>query len=74
VIHLPETPMPWEERDQKNAYLDGHRLGEKGTTGRMVFFKLDELQEGDSVAVEKFSSNPYEYEVSEVFVVEPDAE
>jgi sortase (surface protein transpeptidase) len=40
----------------------------------MVFFKLDELQEGDSVAVEKFSSNPYEYEVSEVCVVEPDAE
>jgi sortase A len=74
VIHLPETPMPWEKRDQKNVYLAGHRLGERGTTGRMVFFNLDKLQEGDPVVVEDPSGNPYEYRVSEVFVVEPDAE
>jgi sortase A len=74
VIHLPETPVPWEERDQKNVYLAGHRLGERGTTGRMVFFNLDKLHEGDSVVVEDLSGNPYEYEVSEVFVVEPNAE
>jgi sortase (surface protein transpeptidase) len=60
VIHLPETPMPWEERNQKNLYLPVTGW-ERGTTGRMVFFKLDELQEGDSVAVENLSSNPYEY-------------
>jgi sortase A len=40
----------------------------------MVFFNLDKLQEGDSVIVEDRSGNLYEYEVSEVFVVEPDAE
>ncbi len=74
VIHLPETPMPWEEREQKNVYLAGHRVGRPDTTGRMVFFELDKLQEGDSVVVEDRSGNPYEYEVSEVFVVEPDAE
>jgi sortase A len=43
VIHLPETPIPWEERDQKNVFLAGHRLGKSGTTGRMVFFNLDKL-------------------------------
>jgi sortase A len=66
--------MPWEERDQKNVYLAGHRLGRAETTGRMVFFYLDKLEVGDSVVVEDLSGNPYEYEVSEVFVVEPDAE
>jgi sortase A len=74
VIHLPETPMPWEERDQKNVYLAGHRLGNTGTTGRMVFFYLDKIQQGDSIVVKDRSGNPYEYEMSEVFVVEPDAE
>ena len=49
-------------------------MGKPDTTGRMVFFHLDKLQEGDSVVVEDLSGNPYEYEVSEVFVVEPDAE
>ena len=74
VIHLPETPMPWEERDQKNVYLAGHRVRRPDTTGRMVFFNVDKLQVGDSVVVEDLSGNEYEYEVSEVFVVEPDAE
>ena len=74
VIHLPESPMPWEEAEQKNVYLAGHRLGKTETTGRMVFFYLDKLKEGDPVVVEDLSCNPYEYEVSEVFVVEPDAE
>ena len=74
VIHLPESPMPWEEAEQKNVYLAGHRLGKTETTGRMVFFYLDKLKEGDPVVVEDLSGTPYEYEVSEVFVVEPDAE
>ena len=30
VIHLPETPMPWEEHPKKNVYLAGHRLGWPG--------------------------------------------
>ncbi len=66
--------MPWEEREQKDVYLAGHRLGRAETTGRMVFFYLDKLQEGDSVVVEDLAGNPYGYEVSEVLVVEPDAE
>jgi LPXTG-site transpeptidase (sortase) family protein len=63
-----------EEREHKNVYLAGHRVGRTETTGRMVFFNLDKLRESDAVVVEDRSGNPYEYEVGEVFVVEPDAE
>jgi sortase A len=74
VIHFPETPMPWEERDQKNVYLAGHRLGWPGTGSRLVFYNLDTLKKGDSIVLEDSLGEPYEYRVSEVFVVEPDAD
>jgi sortase A len=74
VMHLPQTPMPWDERRQKNVYLAGHRLGWPGTGSHMVFYNLDELKKGDSVVLEDSSGNAYEYEVSEVFVAEPGAE
>ncbi len=75
VVHLPQTPMPWDdEREQKNVYLAGHRLGWPGTGSHMIFFNLDKLKKGDSVVLEDGSGTPYEYEVSEVFVAEPDAE
>ncbi len=64
VIHLPMTPMPWEEAEQKNVYLAGHRVGRPDTTGRMIFFNLDQLEEGDPVVVDDRSGNAYEYEVS----------
>ena len=74
VIHFPQTPMPWEARDQKNVYLAGHRLGFPNTGSRLVFYNLDKLKEGDSVVLEDSLGEPYEYRVSEVFVVEPDAD
>ena len=74
VIHLPQTPMPWEERDQKNVYLAGHRLGFPNTGSRLVFYNLDKLSRGDTVTLKDRSGTPYEYRVSEVFVVEPDAD
>jgi sortase A len=74
VIHLPETPMPWDEKEQKNVYLAGHRLGYEGTGSRLVFFNLDKLRKGDPIVLEDGSGTPYEYEVSEVFVAKPDAE
>jgi sortase A len=61
-------------RAQKNVYPAGRRVGRPDTTGRMVFFNLDKLQVSDSVVVEDRSGNQYKYEVSEVFVVEPDAD
>jgi sortase A len=74
VIHFPQTPMPWDERDQKNVYLAGHRLGFPNTGSRLVFYNLDKLKEGDSVVLQDSLGEPYEYRVSEVFVVEPDAD
>ncbi len=74
VIHVPQTPMPWEERAQKNVYLAGHRLGYPGTGSRLVFYDLDRLARGDAVTLEDRSGNAYEYRVSEVFVVEPNAD
>ena len=71
VIHIPQTPMPWEERRQKNVYLAGHRLGYPGTGSRLVFYNLDKLTCGDSVTLRDRSGNVYEYRVSEIFVVEP---
>ena len=73
VIHFPQTPMPWDERDQQNVYLAGHRLGWEGTGSRLVFYNLDKLKAGDTVVLEDSLGEPYEYRVSEVFVVEPDA-
>ncbi len=74
VIHLPQTPMPWEARDQKNVYLAGHRLGFPNTGSRLVFYNLDKLSRGDTVILKDSLGEPYEYRVSEVFVVEPDAD
>jgi sortase A len=73
VIHLPETPMPWDERPQKNVYIAGHRTGYPGTGSRMVFYNLDKLKKGDSVVLKDSSGTPYEYRVSEMFAVKPDA-
>ena len=74
VIHFPQTPMPWEEREQKNVYLAGHRLGFPNTGSRLVFYNLDKLKKGDSVVLQDSLGEPYEYRVSEVFVVEPNAD
>ena len=74
VIHFPQSPMPWEERDQKNVYLAGHRLGWEGTGSRLVFYNLDKLKEGDTVVLQDSLGEGYEYRVREVFVVEPDAD
>ena len=73
VIHVPQTPMPWEEREQKNVYLAGHRLGHPGTGSRLVFYNLDRLSGGDVIVLKDSLGEPYEYRVSEVFVVDPNA-
>jgi sortase A len=73
VIHLPETPMPWEDKSQKNVYLAGHWLGNPKTTGHMIFYNLDKLSPGDRVTLKERSSGSYEYKVTESFAVEPDA-
>jgi len=73
VVHIPQTPMPWDDLPQKNVYLAAHRVGSPGTASRTIFYNLDELSEGDSVVLKDRSGNAYGYRVTEVFVVEPDA-
>lgn len=71
VIHIPETPMPWHERKEKNVYLAGHRLGYAGTPGRMIFYRLPDLQTGDKVLLKGPEGKVYRYAVSQRFVVTP---
>ena len=72
VVHVPETPMPWDGGQQKNVYLAGHRVGVPGTTSRVLFYHLDKIAIGDSVVLKDRSGNTYRYRVSEIFVVTPD--
>ena len=72
VVHVPETPMPWDGGQQKNVYLAGHRVGVPGTTSRVLFYHLDKISIGDSVVLKDRSGNVYRYRVSEIFVVTPD--
>ena len=74
VIHLPETPMPWEDREQKNVFLAGHRLGWPGTGSHMVFFNLDKLKKGDEIVLRDGAGTPYRYRATEMFTVSPNAE
>lgn len=71
VIHIPQTPMPWEDREQKNVYLAGHRLGYPNTGSRLIFYNLDKLQGGDVISLRDRSGNVYKYRVTEMFEVDP---
>lgn len=71
VIHVPQTPMPWEKRDQKNVYLAGHRIGYPGTGSRLIFYNLDKLQGGDVISLKDQSGAVYKYRVTEMFEVNP---
>ena len=71
IAHVPETSLPWDDSTHRNVYLAGHRLGWPGTRGRLIFYRLDELESGDEVLLEDERGNLYHYRVSEAFVVEP---
>ena len=72
IGHNPETSLPWSETPQRNVYLAGHRMGFRGTWSRMIFYNLDELGEGDRVVLKDRAGRVYEYEVSEVFLADPE--
>lgn len=71
VSHEPGTSMPWSRSEQRNVYLQGHRLGWPGTGSHLVFYHLNKLGRGDEVLVRDRDGKKYRYEVSEIFVVEP---
>jgi sortase A len=72
VAHDPETSLPWSPTPQRNVFLAGHRMGFRGTWSRMIFYNLDELAQGDRVVLKDRSGRSYEYEVSEVFLADPE--
>lgn len=71
VIHIPETPMPWNNAEDKNVYLAGHRLGYAGTPARMIFYRLPDLRTGDRVRLRGPNGKEYLYAVTERFTVSP---
>ncbi len=71
VVHVPETSLPWTEAPQRNTFLAAHRIGYPGTESRLLFYDLDQLQNGDRILLEDPEGETYEYEVSEMFVVDP---
>jgi sortase A len=72
ISHDPETSLPWSPTAQRNVYLAGHRMGYRGTWSRMIFYNLDELAQGDRVLLKDRTGRRYEYEVSEVFLADPE--
>ncbi|MDQ4064323.1 MAG: sortase [Actinomycetota bacterium] len=67
--HVQDTGFPWE--DEPNVFIAGHRLGFPGTDSYLVFWDLDELEEGDEVFLTDSDDTRYTYEVFENFVTGP---
>lgn len=72
VVHLPDTSLPWDGGEGgKNVYLAGHRLGWPGTGSHRVFYRLDELREGDWILLKDARGRKYRYRVTGSSVVSP---
>jgi sortase A len=69
VIHLPGTSYPWSSTPERNVYLAGHRLGWPGTGSHLVFYRLNELGEGERITLRDPQGGRYHYRVIERFVV-----
>lgn len=71
VVHVPETSLPWSQTPERNVFLAGHRLGWPGTGSHLVFYRLNELGDGDEIVLRDRDGAKYEYRVIDVFVVDP---
>jgi LPXTG-site transpeptidase (sortase) family protein len=74
LLHKFPTTLTARQLGEKNVYLAGYRVGNLDTIGRMVFFNIDQLETGDVITLEDGSGGTYTHEVSEIFVVDPDAD
>src|SRR5215204_4076418 len=72
VIHLPDTSFPWSDTPERNVYLAGHRLGWPGTGSHLIFYRLNQLEEGDRITLRDRQGRRYDYRVLETFTVGPD--
>jgi sortase A len=71
ISHDPQTSLPWSPTAQRNVFLAGHRMGYRGTWGRLIFYNLDKLRQGDRVILKDRTGRTYEYQVSETFLADP---
>jgi sortase A len=70
VIHVPGTGFPWQQGT--NTYIAGHRLGYFNTGSWLVFYRLNELEQGDRIVLKDSPGNEYTYQVTRSFVVPPE--
>ncbi len=70
VIHVPGTGFPWQQGS--NTYIAGHRLGYFNTGSWLVFYGLNELEQGDKIILKDSRANEYTYQVTHSFVVSPE--
>ncbi len=71
AVHIPATGYPWQEG--ANVFIAGHRLGYENTPSYYVFFRLDELVDGDEILLEDSAGGQYLYRVNKQAVVGPDS-
>ncbi len=69
TLHVKGTGYPWQR--VANVYIAGHRLGFPGTKSHLVFWDLDELENGDEVILTDANGTQYTYEVFKEFIVNP---
>ena len=70
TVHIPASGYPWQKG--ANVFIAGHRIGFEGTPSYYVFFRLDELVEGDEIRIEDAAGRDYLYRVTKSVVVGPD--
>ncbi len=71
IGHMPGTSLPWTNAPQRNVYLSGHRLGWPGTGSHLVFYRLNDLRNGDEILLRSRDGTGYRYRVREMFTASP---
>jgi sortase A len=69
TVHIPASGYPWQKG--ANVFIAGHRIGFEGTPSYYVFFRLDELVEGDEIRLQDAAGRDYLYRVTKSVVVGP---
>ncbi len=70
TVHIPATGYPWQEG--ANVFIAGHRIGFEGTPSYYVFYRLEELVEGDEIRLQDAAGREFLYRVTMRKVVGPD--
>jgi sortase A len=67
TVHIPATGYPWQKG--ANVFIAGHRIGYENTPSYYVFFRLDELANGDEILLEDSGGGQYLYRINKQVVV-----